>query len=123
MSTAVADLRVQQSLALKVFPEQVLDAPEAARGDGGLLRVFRHNARSERFGCQRKRRRASRERAEEACEQRLCDRGCRESHLRSYRNTFFAMLRWEGQGERKSGESSMGTVDAITRGNGIGRST
>lgn len=45
LATAVPDLRVQQALAVaEVLPEQVLDAPEAARGEGGLLSSAGHLA-------------------------------------------------------------------------------
>ena len=46
----VADARVQQALVSKVFAVHVLDAPEAAGGDGALLRAFRDVHLSSLFG-------------------------------------------------------------------------
>ena len=39
VATDIPHLRIQQPLALKRLAEQVLDAPEAAGGDGAFLRV------------------------------------------------------------------------------------
>lgn len=46
LATTVTDLRIQKTLAVaKVLAEQVLDAPEAACGDGGFLSGGGHLAR------------------------------------------------------------------------------
>ena len=42
VAAAVADLGVQQALVLELLAEGVLDAPEAAGGDGALFDVVRH---------------------------------------------------------------------------------
>lgn len=66
LATAVTDLRIQQAVAIaEMLPEQVLDAPEAARGKGGLLGTGGHVA-GLRLGSHGEDGTAGREGAEEA---------------------------------------------------------